>query len=165
MEKNENTLKVSKKQLQEAYYVWIFDLNYVLLENPCHATFALRVPGIPNGNNPCLKLLETLKKHPSINSAKTLMITNDDNEEYIKNVFRRTSNTATSDIIIGTFPIINDIKNMKEEYELYEKSFVLYLRSREKINDEEIQPLRINLEVPEQELQDYNQLLSSLTNF
>ena len=93
------------------------------------------------------------------------MITNDDNEEYIKNVFRRTSNTATSNIIIGTFPIINDIKNMKEEYELYEKSFVLYLRTREKINDEEIQPLRINLEVPEQELQDYNQLLSSLTNF
>ena len=161
----EKTSKLSKKQLQESYYVWIFDLDYVLLENPCRATFALRIPGIPNGNNPCLKLLEVLKKHPSINSAKTLMITNVENEEYLKTVFKTTSNNSTSYITIGTFPIINDVKNMKEEYELYEKSFDLYFRTCAQIRENEIQPLRINLEVPEQELQDYNQLLSSITNF
>ena len=165
MEKNKNTLKLSKNQLQEAYSIWIFDLDYILLENPCRATFALRIPGIPNGNNPCIKLLDALKKHPSINSAKTLMITNVGNEEYVKTVFKTTSNNLTSYITIGTFPIINDVKNMKEEYELYEKSFDLYFRTRAQINENEIQPLRINLEVPEQELQDYNQILSSLTNF
>lgn len=164
MEKK-NNITLSKKQLQKVYYVWFFDLDYVLLENPCRATFALRIPGIPNGNNPCLKLLEALNKHPSINSAKTLMITNVENEEYLKTVFKTTSNNSTSYITIGTFPIINDVKNMKEEYELYEKSFDLYFRTRAQINENEIQPLRINLEVPEQELQDYNQILSSLKNF
>lgn len=161
----EKKSKLSKKQLQESYYVWIFDLDYVLLENPCRATFALRILGIPDGNNLCLKLLDALKNHPSINSAKTLMITNGENEEYVKTVFKITSNNLTSNITIGTLPIINDFKNMKEEYELYEKSFVLYFRTRAQIKENEIQPLRINLEVPEQELQDYNQLLSSLKDF
>lgn len=161
----EKKSKLSKKQLQESYYVWIFDLDYILLENPCRATFALRILGVPNGNNLCLKLLDALKNHPSINSAKTLMITNVENEEYIKTVFKNTSNNLTSNITIGTLPIINDFRNAKEEYELYEKSFDLYFRTRVQIRENEIQPLRINLEVPEQELQDYNQLLSSLTNF
>lgn len=161
----EKKSKLSKKQLQESYYVWIFDLDYILLENPCRATFALRILGVPNGNNLCLKLLDALKNHPSINSAKTLMITNVENEEYIKTVFKNTSNNLTSNITIGTLPIINDFRNVKEEYELYEKSFDLYFRTRVQIRENEIQPLRINLEVPEQELQNYNRLLSSLKNF